>query len=136
MPKRHKLPRRRRLRKYATQRQVKVERMRAGLRNEQNVMRVFSIPFDAPAWFTEIRKATKEEDHHGVDFIITTDVGEIPLQLKSSDFGAQKFMRSPLYKDNPIPVAVATFLMPDHKVRNIVLEAVRKKRNMLLEAAA
>ena len=57
-----------------------------GKANEEYFLKAFSEgPKDAPSWFVSVRRANKIEDHLGFDaFIRTTDVGEIPIQIKSS----------------------------------------------------
>ena len=51
-----------------------------------------SPKLETPGWFVSVRRATPEEDGMGFDaFVLTTDMGEIPVQLKSSRGGASKY---------------------------------------------
>ena len=46
-----------------------------------------------PAWIRSTRKATKEEDARGIDFVIETDKGTVYLQVKSSKTAAEEFIK-------------------------------------------
>jgi hypothetical protein len=43
-----------------------------------------AIDWDRPRWFISIRRATRQEDHDGIDAIALIDTGEIAVQIKSS----------------------------------------------------
>ncbi len=43
-----------------------------------------------PAWLTNLRRGTFEEDREKIDLVAVTDRGEIPIQIKSSLQGALK----------------------------------------------
>lgn len=42
-------------------------------------------------WIRSARLATPEEDRRGIDVVVTTDVGDLYLQVKSSPLGAARF---------------------------------------------
>jgi len=70
-----------------------------------------------PEWYMYVRISSKKEDQHGVDFHIkTTDVGEIPVQLKSSFAGVrhheERWPRSP----------AITIILKDHYSDEEILE--------------
>lgn len=48
---------------------------------------------ELPVWIRSTRKATKEEDAQGIDFVIETDKGAVYLQVKSSKAAAEKFVK-------------------------------------------
>src|SRR5271156_1710138 len=43
-----------------------------------------------PAWMKTARYATREEDRHGIDIVVETDVGRLFVQVKSSQRGVEK----------------------------------------------
>lgn len=44
-------------------------------------------------WIFGARLATKDEDRRGIDVVVATDVGGLPLQVKSSEKGANVWRR-------------------------------------------
>ncbi len=61
-----------------------------GVLAENIVERVFNERFqtgDVPEWLTGYERATVEDDSRGIDGWFYTDVGKIPLQIKSSRTG-------------------------------------------------
>lgn len=48
-----------------------------------------------PSWIQSARLATPAEDRVGIDLIVESDVGEIHLQVKSSDRGKEAFAQRP-----------------------------------------
>lgn len=65
---------------------------RKGKRTEQRVDQILS-GMTKPVWMLGHRWATAEEDCRGYDFWVETDVGDIPLQVKSSRGGWEEFKR-------------------------------------------
>lgn len=105
-----------------------------GKANEEYFFQAFSErPRDAPDWFISVRRATKHEDRNGFDaFVITTDVGEIPIQIKSSTQGIARFFTR--RQGNPaIPVVVLAGVNPEG-FRKRVFERVGERRKKLLAA--
>lgn len=51
-----------------------------------------------PEWLLCIRRGTPKEDTQGIDGLAVIDVGRIIIQIKSSEVGAQKFIRGPHFK--------------------------------------
>lgn len=45
-----------------------------------------------PQWFYDVKKAAPRYDKKGVDAFVLTDVGKIPVQIKSSVAGAKQFL--------------------------------------------
>jgi hypothetical protein len=61
-----------------------------GMRNEQRVLFACQNP-NRPAWMLEARLSTKEEDRDGIDIVITSDIGKLFVQVKSSTRGRELF---------------------------------------------
>ncbi len=93
--------RRRRIRKQ--RRRQKRSRVRCfpknskerGILNEQRFLDALKGPLEnAPQWLVHVRESTREEDSRGIDAVVSTrDVGEIHIQIKSSDMGKEKFVK-------------------------------------------
>ena len=47
-----------------------------------------------PKWIHDVRRASAEEDRRGIDFIVTTDAGEINVQIKSSLGWARNYIKN------------------------------------------
>jgi len=65
-----------------------------GFGNELKVVEALQESPTKPKWIHEVRKATQEEDAQGVDVVVTTDVGPLFLQVKSSHLGAEIFKQN------------------------------------------
>ena len=73
-----------------------------GRMNEQRFSKAISDFPDKPSWWLSFRLATFEEDQKGIDVVVTTDVGKLFLQIKSSLRGKKKFEN----KQRRFPIAV------------------------------
>jgi len=72
-----------------------------GRRNEKRAVAAFGDPkrgecidsdLGVPLWFRSIRNASTLEEPAGIDIMVWTDLGvEVPIQIKSSEWGARKF---------------------------------------------
>jgi hypothetical protein len=62
---------------------------RRGKENEQLVLLL--LQSSKPKWCRHLRLGTVKEDHDGMDIIITTKYGDIPLQVKSSQMQLRRF---------------------------------------------
>jgi len=59
---------------------------RRGLRAERRFIKAFrGHPKGMPPWFKGVRHATKEEDAQGIDAWAELDIGDIPIQIKSTE---------------------------------------------------
>lgn len=67
-----------------------------------------------PFWFYSVRRATPEEDRRGIDMYVDSDIGPIPVQIKSSVEGMLKFRRE--HKGQEIAVVV---VRDDHTLEDI-----------------
>lgn len=67
-------------------------RQERGLQNESAAVRALNDPsFDRPDWFQGVRRATSEEDARQIDIVVSSDVGPLYLQVKSSRIFAIRF---------------------------------------------
>jgi len=62
-----------------------------------------------PAWLKNARLATEIEDRKGIDIVLETTSGAIPLQVKSSAINARRFQTE---KKNKIPCIVVRLIIP------------------------
>lgn len=63
-----------------------------GRANEARLLEAVEYLRERHAWILGVRQATREEDSKGIDLVVTTDVGELYLQSKSSKTAAVDFM--------------------------------------------
>src|SRR3954469_795361 len=59
-----------------------------------------------PRWLKQIRWATAKEDSCGMDFLIQLDVGEIPVQIKSSPGQAHEYFKRAVHGDYDVAILV------------------------------
>ena len=79
-----------------------------------------------PSWLLSIRRATGEEDLDGVDAVVsTTDVGDLLVQIKSSEGGAAFFKDSEHWWPARHIVVVVVLPYDTHE------EIIRKTRKLL-----
>lgn len=86
-----------------------------------------------PSWFRAIRPSLPEEDHAGIDLWVTTETGDVPVQIKSSAMRARMFLES--HPGQFIGVAVVHPSMTYEKLRVLVLAAVAMAPCQTFEAA-
>lgn len=87
---------------------------------------------DAPEWFRGIRKAKKHEDAKGADYFMITDVGEIPIDVKSSPIGvSNSFGKTYNSKTRKVIIAVGHPTL-DHaqcvRIRTFEAAAIQRAR--------
>lgn len=76
-------------------------------------------------WVTKIRLGTEEEDSCGKDVIVeTADVGDIPVQIKSSG----KFLKKHYKKYPDIPVLVVYPTHNEEEVRKRLANLIKRER--------
>jgi hypothetical protein len=83
-----------------------------------------------PDWIKGIRRASLKEDQQGQDVFLLTDVGEMPVQIKSSVAGVRRFRQR--YGDRIPVVIVASFDRPEEVLAKII-KAIEPERNYRLE---
>ncbi len=110
-----------------TLREVTQERGRLA---EQKVWKALNDREALPNWVWGFRRASLEEDQKGRDLFVLTDVGEIPLQVKSSLAGADSFKRR---YGNLIPVVIIASYDRPVEVIAKVIEAVEPERYRRLQ---
>ena len=78
---------------------------------------------ELPRWFRSSRRATPEEDYsRGIDAVVELDVGQVKVQIKTSDIHRAKYEKA--HPGNHVLVIVLG--------ANITLEEARKKILKLL----
>ena len=104
--------------------------LRRGQASETKFFQAFrQSGLDLPEWFYGVRKGTHRDDSAGVDGFAVTDVGEIPLQLKSSVRGMYEFVaRRP---GSVCVILVVSPEMPDTTIIRKTLEFVGKRHAYL-----
>ena len=107
------------------------ETLRAlGFQNEDRFFDALrNHPVDFPSWLYKVEKATAQEDKAGTDAWAYTDLGRIPIQIKSSCRRFEQFHR--LHPDNPAVIVIvrATDLPRDIQKRTLqFLVEDRRKR--------
>lgn len=105
-----------------------------GARSEQSVAKAmarFLESGEIPGWITGYVVASKDDDRRGIDGWIVTDVGKIPIQIKSSERGKNKHIN--YAKRLVIPVVVVERGLNDMQIVNRCIEAVNDTRKKYLE---
>jgi hypothetical protein len=79
-----------------------------GQTNEEKVLTACTDPsICKPSWFLGISRASPELDRCGVDFLIeATEVGFVPLQVKSSFTGLKSHRARPNYDEGNATIVV------------------------------
>ena len=83
-----------------------------------------------PKWFREIREATPLEDMKGFDAFATLDVGEVPIQIKSSTEGADDYLRR--YPNQDVVIVIIHEGAHEQDIRKYVLLGLRQWREQTL----
>jgi hypothetical protein len=89
-----------------------------------------------PMWVKSSRRATKEEDHQGIDQVFETDVGKLLIQVKAGRAEALKFRRAckgGKYNGRPIEVVVADKLHRKEGLKGKIVYKLALLRNRILE---
>jgi len=77
-----------------------------GRKNERRVVAASALITDE--WMSGARPATPEEDARGIDVVVlTNDMGNLYLQVKSSWCGAKIAREKPRFSCGPVEVVVA-----------------------------
>jgi hypothetical protein len=61
-----------------------------GRSSEKRLLTACLLP-GRPEWMRAARRATKQEDHDGIDVVVESDVGKLFIQVKSSRRGKVAF---------------------------------------------
>jgi hypothetical protein len=84
-------------------------------------------------WFLGARPCTAAEDHQGVDLVITTDLGDIHIQVKSSEGGAQKFRKHATPRQNRQTLILIVGDRSDEEVLQDLLTGLRWHRTARID---
>lgn len=102
-----------------------------GVRSEERFFRAFkAIDTPFPSWFRMVRRATSEEDAMGFDAFVLIDIGEIPVQIKTSEFAAKAYKQK-----RPFGPAIVVVVgsASEKVIRKTVIEFLDKRRKNLLK---
>lgn len=104
-----------------------------GFENEERFFHAFSGELqDMPPWFVSVRRAVRREDRQGFDaFMVTTDVGEIPIQIKSSARGVVRFFQK--WPRHPAVVVLVRIGSKPEVIQQKVFAVVERRRAELLK---
>ncbi len=105
-----------------------------GRESERHFFRVVSgMVF--PVWLDSIIPATQEQDLcEGIDFVAKTDIGDIPIQIKSSRLGLKNFVEGK-HKgryDRDIFVFIVRGTDSPERVRSVFLQLFSRWRRKLM----
>lgn len=98
-----------------------------GTLSEARFFDAFICAWDRPRWYVRTRHATPLEDSQGYDFFIgTTDMGEVPIQVKSSHgYIKQYWLRHP---ESQATLVVVHLDDPYPLIRSRTLERIERRR--------
>lgn len=74
------------------QRAINKIKIKRGKQNEDRAVILINQLEEKPSWLRLAKKASQEQDQRGIDLIMVTDVGELYIQLKSSQLAAKLFL--------------------------------------------
>ncbi len=99
---------------------------------ENIIERIFKDRFqtgDVPKWLTGYERATLEDDSRGIDGWFYTDVGKIPLQIKSSRTGK----RHAAEKNPNIPTVIVRAGDSENTIFSQCISAIGPERKKYLK---
>ena len=86
-----------------------------------------------PEWLYSGRKATPEEDSKKKDFVFSSDVGDLFVQVKSSQRAAEKFRRTTPYRRGMIEVMVVRSTNSQEGLQQRLILKLTNLRDKILE---
>lgn len=100
---------------------------RFGMETEERFFSAFRrVNSKLPLWFFGIRKANAVDDARGIDAYAITDIGEIPVQIKSSFRGMHSFNAE--RPGNSITILVIKSDLSPEQILEKTVERVRRER--------
>lgn len=106
------------------------EALERGKEREKRFFRAMTSANAAlPEWLYGFRKGSKFDDHNGVDAFAKTDVGDIPIQIKSSQAGLAKHVKR--YGLRHV-IIVVSHQMLDVLLRYTVIQKLEQRRATIL----
>lgn len=94
------------------------------------------ITSEQPEWLVELREATPEEDHQGIDLVAELDVGPVNIQVKSSFFSARRWRERRSKKGAAtFPVLVVERDMSEARIRSALRFLLKGQRNAMIAKA-
>ncbi|MCR4334256.1 MAG: hypothetical protein NUV47_00800 [Patescibacteria group bacterium] len=104
--------------------------LQRGHRNEERVVNAV-LSANLP-WIHSVQLANKEEDCHGIDVVINTDVGKLFFQIKSSYYGKKKFLYTHRKSRTRIAIIVLNRYLTEKEFQKIVEEAIQSEYQTIL----
>ncbi len=81
-----------------------------------------------PDWFRGCQISTNHENRRGIDFWILTDIGKIPIQIKSSMRGMEKARR----RHPRIPAIIVPVYEQNESIASKCLQTIKPEREKYL----
>lgn len=80
------------------------------------------------SWIFDVRYGTEEEDAEGIDLVVTTDAGDLPLQIKSGE------RRAKIFRSRRPDITTVTILpwQSERVVRSNIISSLKHARNKKL----
>ena len=105
----------------------KIEKNRGFQTEEKFIRAIENGNGDNPSWYKGISWATKKEDQKGIDFIVHTLFGDVFVQIKSSETGANKFLNKKKKQYLKIVLLVIKRDYDEETIRYISFSAIKGK---------
>lgn len=111
--------------------------LRRGSETECSIMNAFEeAKVATPKWFRGIEWAPKELDGKGIDFVVGSDIGQLYLQVKSSNRLADKFRTRQdrrRYNRHIAVVSTEGCAAPEDICMKVFNAVARKRSKLLVE---
>lgn len=86
-----------------------------------------------PDWIYLAKLSDAKLDKAGIDVVVSTDVGNLFLQIKNSFYGKQKFLKNKKdYHNQYIAVIVIHSYFPEQQILDIAIQELQELRNYFL----
>ena len=109
-----------------------VEALERGGETELAFFQAMQCPiWKSPYWFKHTRRATHEEDRNGTDAIAVLDVGEVPIQIKTSHAG--RISHESHYGKGIIVIVISPF-MTHEEIRHLICDKLYVTRGYRIRA--
>lgn len=103
---------------------TKITQAERGSSSEERVMKILKdLSY-------EVERASRHQDHQGIDVVVKTTKGTAYIQVKSSDVGAQKFLKENIKRIQEsvhapwIPVVIVNSEKSDELLKQNLIEGI------------
>lgn len=96
--------------------------MLRGQGNEERVWRALEM-LPRPAWIISFRRATPQENAGGIDLVLRTSLGYLPLQIKSSPQSARRWRKRCERRGIVVETVVVRDNLSDTEILRRVIDA-------------